>query len=362
MTGSAQTRRRSDLADGPSVEPADTHRGPAQRPGIDDEEPDQADVDDRLDGDRDAARRAGHRAATPRSVERDADDEHEPAARSGCEAREDEERRRARGTAGGRGPAARSLRAGAGDEPDGQRDEADDEQDRGRALDWRDRSATAIDPPPRSVASQPTTNSAGAERPSIVNVEARRPDRGVGGPPGRRRVARRMRSGDGRGLVRPSTSGTPRAADRAGSTLGQRILAAAGSGPVAVTRRRAAADGIGRARLDAAASAARRAAIRPVASRSGGSASIARRPATSRRSKSLPHQAHSDQSMPTRRLQFGQTRFSRVRQFGQMIHSSSIRRSQPGQWWIDSTSARRASSARFRSQTSPIFSCGRMIL
>ena len=82
----------------------------------------------------------------------------------------------------------------------------------------------------------------------------------------------------------------------------------------------------------------------------------------SRRSKSLPHHAHSDQSRPTSRLQFGQTRFSRVRQVGQMIHSSLTRRSQVGQWWIDSTSARRASSAKLRSHTSPIFSCGRMIL
>ena len=105
------------------------------------------------------------------------------------------------------------------------------------------------------------------------------------------------------------------------------------------------------------------AASRPVGSMPDGSGSmVAVAAAISRRSKSLPHQAHSDQSMPTSRLQFGQTRLSRVRQFGQMIHSSSIRRSQVGQWWIDSTSARRASSARFRSQTSPIFSCGRTIL
>ena len=102
-------------------------------------------------------------------------------------------------------------------------------------------------------------------------------------------------------------------------------------------------------------------AIRPVASRVGGR--LPRLAATTgRRSKSLPHQAHSDQSRPTSRLQFGQTRLSRVRQVGQMIHSSSIRRSQVGQWWIASTSASRASSARLRSQTSPIFSCGRTIL
>jgi hypothetical protein len=53
--------------------------------------------------------------------------------------------------------------------------------------------------------------------------------------------------------------------------------------------------------------------------------------AGSRRSKSLPHHAHSDQSRPTSRLQFGQTRFSRVRHVGQMIHSSLTRRSQVGQ-------------------------------
>ena len=102
--------------------------------------------------------------------------------------------------------------------------------------------------------------------------------------------------------------------------------------------------------------------IRSVASRPRGKASTAAAAGRSLRSKSLPHQAHSDQSIPTSRLQFGQTRLRRVRQFGQMIHSSSIRYSQVGQWWIDSTSASKASSARFRSQTSPIFSCGRTIL
>ena len=66
-------------------------------------------------------------------------------------------------------------------------------------------------------------------------------------------------------------------------------------------------------------------AIRPAGVTAAGSASMDGAAATSRRSKSLPHQAHSDQSIPTRRLQFGQTRFSRVRQDGQMIHSSSIR-------------------------------------
>ena len=43
------------------------------------------------------------------------------------------------------------------------------------------------------------------------------------------------------------------------------------------------------------------------------------------RSNSRPHHAHSDQSSPTRRVQLGQTRFRRVRQLGQMIHSSSTR-------------------------------------
>ena len=69
----------------------------------------------------------------------------------------------------------------------------------------------------------------------------------------------------------------------------------------------------------------------------------------SRRSKSRPHHAHRDQPRPTSRLQFGHTRLSRVRQVGQMIHSSSIRREQVGQALTASTSASRASSASVRS-------------
>ena len=62
----------------------------------------------------------------------------------------------------------------------------------------------------------------------------------------------------------------------------------------------------------------------------GAGAGVRARAATSvaGRSKSLPHHAHRDHSSPTRRLQFGQTRRSRVRQVGQMIHSSLMRRAQ----------------------------------
>ena len=153
-----------------------------------------------------------------------------------------------------------------------------------------------------------------------------------------RRVRRAQRSGSGScaaaGIVGPD-------AERVGAGVAPRDGSAGMPvGPSAAVVRRS-----GRSRHV-------RAAARSMAAAAG----------TSRRSKSLPHQAHSDQSIPTSRLQFGQTRLRRVRQFGQMIHSSSIRRSQVGQWWIDSTSARSASSARFRSQTSPIFSCGRTIL
>ena len=49
------------------------------------------------------------------------------------------------------------------------------------------------------------------------------------------------------------------------------------------------------------------------------------------------------------RPQFAHTRLSRVRQVGQMIHSSLTRREHDGQVLIVSTSARRASSARLRS-------------
>ena len=222
-----------------------------------------------------------------------------------------------------------------------------------------------MQPSPTSVASQPTTNRPGADRPSIVNVEV--PSRAGGAPAS---------------SASPASSGPDRRAGPAGSTLGQGILRGARQRPGRRTGRALAAHGrrqrgrggrrstagppdrtaAARGHDDggAAVAGAAGASIRPVGSEPRGRAPMAA--GASRRSKSLPHQAHSDQSMPTSRLQFGQTRFRRVRQLGQMIHSSSIRRSQPGQWWIDSTSARSASSARFRSQTSPIFSCGRTIL
>src|SRR3712207_8623195 len=60
---------------------------------------------------------------------------------------------------------------------------------------------------------------------------------------------------------------------------------------------------------------------------------------SSGRSKSLPHHAHSDQSSSTSRLQLGQTRRSRLRQLGQMIHSAWTRR-----WQVDRKSTRLNSS------------------
>ena len=200
-------------------------------------------------------------------------------------------------------------------------------------------------PRPRSEASQPTTKSAGAARPSMVKVDG--PGAADGAASDRR--GRRGRQGPGSadgGLV-------------VGARRGQR----SGSGSCAAAFRLVlpwAATGV-RVVERTWAGVLPGVAMRPVASRRVVGDSMAAA-GISRRSKSLPHQAHSDQSMPTSRLQFGQTRFSRVRQVGQMIHSSLMRRSQPGQWWIASTSARSASSARFRSQTSPIFSCGRTIL
>jgi len=83
--------------------------------------------------------------------------------------------------------------------------------------------------------------------------------------------------------------------------------------------------------------------------------------AGSRRSKSIPHQAQIDQSSPTSLVQFGQTRFRRVRQVGQTIHSSLIRRRQPGQFFTVSISDSMASWASVRSYTSSLFSCGRTI-
>ena len=52
MTGIAQTAPPTHLADGPAIEAADAHLRPAQRAGVDDQEPDQSDVDERLDDDR----------------------------------------------------------------------------------------------------------------------------------------------------------------------------------------------------------------------------------------------------------------------------------------------------------------------
>ena len=224
-----------------------------------------------------------------------------------------------------------------------------------------DRAPMTTSASPEIVPSHPTTKSAGAARPSMVKVEA--PGRVGPGVP----VGSAGETGSG------TWAGTSGAA-RSGAT-GSWRSGPPGSEPGGINAR---GSGPGRepsapwrscpsARAGPTGGPARRRwpcsqGTRAVASRRLVVGSRTAAAATSRRSKSLPHQAHSDQSIPTRRLQLGQTRLSRVRQLGQMIHSSLIVRSQPGQWWIDSTSASSASSARFRSQTSPIFSCGRMIL
>ena len=230
-------------------------------------------------------------------------------------------------------------------------------------------------PRPTIVASQPTTNNAGAERPSMVKVEvpARRHSSAAGPSVGSSAV------GDGGAGPSMTSSvvvgGRSAAPSRWGSGGESGKLNARAADPARApgSGSRPNEPGSGSARIASGSMAAQPArspwsarqsrSRRSVRSPRGrcGSASMAAA-GTSRRSKSLPHQAHSDQSIPTSRLQLGQTRLSRVRQDGQMIHSSSIRRSHDGQWWIDSTSASRASSARLRSQTSPIFSCGRTIL
>ena len=92
----------------PIVQAADAHRGPRQRPGIDHEQPDEADVDERLDGDR------RERPIGP--VERDAErapsgtpDDDAGEREIGIDGREDEERRRA--LVRQRRPVARALDA-----------------------------------------------------------------------------------------------------------------------------------------------------------------------------------------------------------------------------------------------------------
>ena len=222
------------------------------------------------------------------------------------------------------------------------------------------RKPTTIMPRPTSVASQPTTNSAGRRaaldgegggaRPLPVDEgglvgRGRRYERAGGS--GRRRAVRAERAGSeplppstaspgaasglsipsGPGSVGPSGELNARAADPAlaPGSRGRPVAPGSGSG-----RTGRAAVGTAAGAVTVVGDAPPGAAIRPATSRACGSASMAAA-GTSRRSKSLPHQAHSDQSIPTSRLQFGQTRFSRVRQDGQMIHSSSIRRSHDGQ-------------------------------
>ena len=208
---------------------------------------------------------------------------------------------------------------------------------------------TSDDHAPMSVASQPTTNSPGA-RPAL-DRERRGPGRTGRGT---RRIGRSRRPVESRSLGRRQT-------------LRQRIVRlvnAPGAGPAQRPWRAAA----GR-RPRRSLSVGRRLGspdARP--SDAGWLLGCAAAPCiaaagTSRRSKSLPHQAHSDQSMPTSRLQFGQTRLSRVRHDGQMIHSSSTRRSQR-RAVRGSTRPRRGAppppgSAPRPRRSSP---CGRMIL
>ena len=58
-------RADGQLAERPAIEPADAHLRPGQRAGIDDQQPDQPDVDERLEHDRGEA--------PDRPVDRDAE-------------------------------------------------------------------------------------------------------------------------------------------------------------------------------------------------------------------------------------------------------------------------------------------------
>ena len=165
-------------------------------------------------------------------------------------------------------------------------------------------------PRPTIVASQPTTNSAGAARPSMVNVEVpargrstgrRRPSAAgasggaAGSAPGRRRAVgsggRSIPSGPGSGgrVGRAQRSGS-------GSCAGAGIEGPAVAARLAVRAGWPTADGSAAGTWRGRGGAAR---CGDPAGRltAGGSASMAAA-GTSRRSKSLPHQAHSDQSIP----------------------------------------------------------------
>ena len=351
--------------------PPHAHRRPVERAGIDDEEPDEPDVDRRLDG---------HRDERPeRAIERDADEARAgslttstASSEIGTEANEDQERRRPLV----RQPAADApldrLRAGARDEPDGQRDRGRRPQDRGAAADRCSMNPTAMSPIP-TMRGQPADDE---QRRRGATLDGER----AGPEPGRRRAGIRRRRrliGLGRvgiGRVGVTGQGPSRPADRplagprrtAGprrSTLRQRILRGAGTGPVAgrvddrppvgnvvgialepERRRRAgrlARGGDGRHR------AARQAPTRP-APHDVRSPCRTRRTATSPSRPGAAVRADAVQAGPAGGAD------------DPLVVDRGARRS--GQWWIDSTSARSASSARLRSQTSPIFSCGRTIL
>ena len=272
------------------------------------------------DGEQVADRRAGWRrrsrtAARPTSERRRAARSRRPArkTRSG-----DGPGVGARRPPGARSSGSRARRI----EPDRQRARSRpiDRTSRGDAR-WRRAATTAVRPTPIDASRASRRRTApGARRPSIANVV--RPN-GATAPVAIRSGARS--SGGGRpsvegGFGQPSARWSDGAARRADGVADALVHG------LELTRRQGLAR---RQRDDRRGRRWRRSA--------------------SWRSNSRPHQAHSDQSSPTRRVQFGQTRFSRVRQVGQMIQAPSTRRSQVGQCGIASISASIASSARLRS-------------
>ena len=282
MTGIAQPGARDELADGSPVRSTDAHIRPAERARVDDEEPDEADVDEGLDADREEPPERTVDVDTEGHEGQAQDDDGDQRDRD----RRDEDQER-------RWPLVRqattrtpldALCTGARDQADRQQDQAGQQQHDGAASVARH--GADDDDAQAEEGGQPADDEERWRRPALDRERAR------AGP--RCRCRCRLRFGS-RPVGRGQRSGS-------GSCAGAfRLPLPAASGVRTDGRICAGAEAL--------------AAIRPLASRRlvAGSSTAA---AISRRSKSLPHHAHSDQSIPTRRLQFGQTRFSRVRQWG----------------------------------------------
>ena len=197
-----------------------------ERAGVDDEQADQPDVDERLDERPTRSwRRAARRAATPSQASGSADQDDRARIETGTTAAK---------TRNGDGPevrqhaARRAARCPATRPPATSPIDSSDERRRrstiGASADRRPSAPMTTMPSPRSDASQPTTNSAGAARPSMVKVDVPGPGRRRSRRLGRRRGRLGVR-GHGGGVAR--RSGPVRAARRRGPSA----VNARGAGP-----------------------------------------------------------------------------------------------------------------------------------